>query len=42
MNILRYIQRMRRIRRWGLENDDPIIYHIANEEVQWWKRILGL
>lgn len=35
--IINYINRMRAIRRWGRENDDSIIYQLANSEVQWWK-----
>lgn len=36
--IIRYIQRMRAIRRWAKEHDDPITYHLANDEVNWWKQ----
>lgn len=40
MKILKYIKRMRAIRRWGLEHNDMDIYNTANHEVQWWKRVV--
>lgn len=38
--IIQYIQRMRSIRRWAVENNDSIMYNMVNDEVQWWKKVL--
>ncbi len=40
--IIKYINRLRDMRRWAREHDDPKMYNMVNDEIQYWKKILVL